>query len=201
MGRSFQRLYPIPCKRLLPLALLFALLPASAPAGPGPTVSQLEQYLETTWEALEIATGCRLPPPQDSLCMRAYAGQTLEVRALNRNWKALIVLETEKVDTLSGPLLLQRSGFLIGPYEGYAYRLVIEKQSQPAGSKRVIRDLGLKLTAHPVNGQQVEGEGLALNRGLKWLDGLREPWTYHWTAVARLPAILEAIQRKLNRRR
>ena len=201
MGRSFQRRYPIPCKRLLPMAVLFALLPPTAPAGPGPAVSQPAQRPDTTWEALEIATGCRLPPPQDSLCMRAYAGQTLEMRVLNRNRKALIVLETEKVDALSAPPLLQRPGFLIGPREGYAYRLVIGKQSHPPGSKRVIRDLGLKLAAHPVNGQRVEGEGLALNRGLKWLDGLREPSTYHWTAVARLPAILEAIQRKLNRRR
>ena len=132
--------------------------------------------------------------------MRAYAGQTIEVWALNRNWKALIVLENEKIDSLSGAVMLQRSGFLIGPYEGHAYRLVIEKQSQSVGGKRVVRDPGLKLTAHRVNGQQVEAEGLALNRGRQWLDGLRGPWTYHWTAVARLPVILEAIQRKLKRR-
>lgn len=180
---------------LLLLALTFSF---NAQAANGPTVNELEATLNSTWNTLLKITYCDRTPPQDEICMQQHNGKTITVRLFGQPVNALILFETSSRTNVSGPVVTQQTGFLIGPFNDYAYKVVNELQAHGYYKERRLTDNGLKVYAHNVNGQNISSDGIELNKGENWLDGKHEPWIHHWSSLAKTQEVLKKVKRYLE---
>jgi hypothetical protein len=171
-------------------------------ASNGPSVNQLQESLDEAWNTLLDVTNCDRPPPQDAICMEEHNGKTLVTKLFGQPVNSLILFEETTRPNVLGPVFTQQTGFLIGPFDGYAYKVVNEQQATGVYNDRSINDNGLKVFAHPVTGQSISPEGVELNKGQDWLDGKNEPWIYHWSALSKVRESLKDVKRylKLNYR-
>ena len=185
---------------LIKFSLFFILLALSfaAQAANGPSVNELRESLNSTWNTLLKTTNCDRPPPQDSICMQEHHEKTITVKLFGQPVNALILFETSTTSNVSGPVVTQQTGFLIGPINGYAYKVINEQQAHGLYNNRRITDNGLKVFAHSVSGQTISPQGVELNKGKNWLDGKYEPWIQHWTALSRTREVLKNIKRYLE---
>jgi hypothetical protein len=180
------------------LFFIFAVLSFSSQAANGPSVNELRESLNSTWNTLLKVTNCDRPPPQDSICMQEHNGKTIAVRLYGQQVNMLILFETTTTSNVSGPVYTQQTGFLIGPIDGYGYKVVNEQQAHGVYQKRQIVDNDLKVFAHPVAGQNISSQGIELNKGQNWLDGKYEPWWQHWAALAKAEDSLKELKRYLD---
>jgi hypothetical protein len=177
---------------------LFIFLSFNIQAASGPSVKQLSDTLNTTWQTLMLKTSCNRPSPQDSQCIQAYHGKSISVKLFGRQLNALIIFETRSTADVTGPVITQQSGFLIGPLNGYGYKIVQEQMTHGLIQKRRTTYNGIKVYAHKVNGNGVEATGIELNKGTNWLDGKHGPWIYHWSSLAEASEVLKQIDIYLN---
>jgi hypothetical protein len=184
----------------LPLLMLSYTIVASASSGP--SVKQLQESLDEAWDTLLEVTNCDRKPPQDAVCMEEHNGKTLVTKLFGQPVNSLILFEETSRPNVLGPVFTQQTGFLIGPFDGYAYKVVNEQQASGTYNDRSITDNGLKVFAHAVSGKSIDHQGVELNKGMNWLDGVYEPWTYHWSALPKVRQSLEDVTRylKLNYR-
>lgn len=180
--------------------ILFILIafPFSVQASNGPTVNQVSRSLSSIWVALLKATNCDLGSPQNSLCIRKHHGETIATQVFGQPVNALILSETFSAADISGSVVIQQNGFLIGPIDGVGYKVIREMMSYGQQDKRTVVDNGLKVYAHPVNGVNINRNGLKLNQGQHWLDKRNEPWIYHWDALARVNEALKRLRLHLE---
>lgn len=164
----------------------------------GPSVNELSKSLDSTWNTLLRITNCDLPPPQDSLCIQAHHGKTIAVQYFGQSVNALILFETFTTPDISGPITTQQAGFLIGPFNGYGYKIVHERISYEPKHNRRIRDNGLRVFAHQATGDNINLQGIELNKGQQWLDGKYEPWINHWSALAKTREVLKELKYYLD---
>ena len=176
----------------------FLLMTDTAFPQAGPSVAQLGRSLNTTWNTLLKVTHCKLPAPQDALCVAEYNGKTITIRLFGDDINALILQETNSRKSLEGNVISQTSGFLIGPINGRAYKIVNEKISFIKNHRKKIIDTGLKVTVHEFSGETINTKGLALNNKNKWLKGRNGPWIYHWISLSLVQESLKNINRHLN---
>jgi len=193
------------CKRIclktcmgIHLFLLISLLSLNAQAGSGPSVKQLSSSLSATWQTLLVKSSCKRKPPQDSQCIQAHHGKTITLKLFGKQVNALILFETSTTADVSGPIVKQQSGFLIGPFNGYAYKVVNEIMTHGLIQNRRTSNNGLKVYAHKVNNNNINSQGIELNKGNNWLDGKHGPWIYHWSALAEVNQVLKDIEFYLN---
>ena len=184
------------------LVLILSISNATS-ASNGPSVNQLQKSLDEAWNTLLDVTNCDRPPPQDAICMEEHNGRTLVIKLFGQPVNLLILFEETTRPNVLGPIFTQQTGFLIGPFDGYGYKVVNEQQATGVFNDRSINDNGLKVFAHPVTGQTISPEGVELNKGKDWLDGKNEPWIYHWTALSKVRESLKDVKRylKLNYRK
>ncbi len=180
------------------LAFLMLLFSIVASASSGPSVKQLQKSLDEAWDTLLEVTNCDRKPPQDAVCMEEYNGKTLVTKLFGQPVNSLILFEETSRTNILGPVFTQQTGFLIGPFDGYAYKVVNEIQASGVDNDRSITDNGLKVFAHAVSGNSIEHRGVELNNGMHWLDGVNEPWTYHWSALSKVRQSLEDVTRHLK---
>ncbi len=180
------------------LIFIFLILSHATLAASGPSVMQLSTTLDSTWNTLLKITNCNRTPPQDSVCIQAYNGKTIPVKLFGQTVNALILFETSTIPNVSGPLVVQQSGFLVGPLDGYGYKIVMEKMSQGQHDKSRITNNGLKVYAHKVTDEGISPQGIELNNGNRWLDGKNDPWIYHWDKLATVDEVLKQIKYDLN---
>lgn len=184
--------------RRIALVFSFLVLSFTSQAANGPSVNQLNQSLNSTWDTLKKITNCDLKPPQDSLCIQKYHGKTITVKIFGHPVNALILFETFTTSNLSGPIITQQSGFLIGPINDYGYKIIHEKVSLKQDHNRQTIDNGLKVFAHSVVDENISPQGIELNKGQHWLDSKNEPWIYHWSALAQVHDALKELEQYLN---
>ena len=201
MDITISRFAIITKPSLTKLSLFFFLLAQSfiTQAANGPDVDELSESLNSSWQTLLKTTNCNLPTPQDALCIQAHHGKTITVQLFKQPVNALILFETFTTANVSGPVVTQQSGFLIGPFDGYGYKIINEQQSQGHHRNRQVTDNGLKVSAHATSGQGIAPQGIALNKGKHWLDGKNEPWIYHWSALARANESLKELKHHLEK--
>lgn len=180
------------------LFFICVMLSLTAQAANGPSVNELRESLNSTWSTLLKITNCDRPPPQDSICMQVHNGKTIVVRLYGQPVNILILFETSTTDNVSGPVYTQQTGFLIGPIDGYGYKVVNEQQAHGVYQNRRIVNNGLKVFAHPVKGQSISPQGIALNKDQNWLDGKYGPWWQHWSALAKAQESLKELERNLD---
>jgi len=180
------------------LGFIVLILSFTTQATNGPSVNELSESLDSTWNTLLKITNCNRPPPQESICMQEHNGKTITVKLFGQPVNALILFETFTTANVSGPVVTQQTGFLIGPISGYAYKVINEQQAHGLYNTRRITDNGLKVFAHPVSGQTISPQGIELNKGKNWLDGKYEPWIQHWTALSRTREALKNVKRYLE---
>ena len=134
--------------------------------------------------------------------MEEHNGKTLVTKLFGQPVNSLILFEETSRDNVLGPVFTQQTGFLVGPFDGYAYKVVNEQQATGVYNDRTINDNGLKVFAHPVTGQSISPEGVELDKGNDWLDGTYGPWIYHWSALSKVRESLKDVKRylKLNYR-
>lgn len=176
---------------------LIMTLPIMIQAANGPTVNQLSKSFDSTWNTLLKVTNCNLKSPQGSLCIQKHHGETITVRLFGQEVKALILSEVSTATDVTGLVITQQHGFLIGPINGSGYKVVSEIISYGPQDKRNIIDNGLNISAHPVNKNSISAHGVGLNMGRDWLDGKDEPWIYHWSSLARVNETLQLIEQHL----
>ena len=181
------------------LVVLFFQLACSAQAASGPSVNQLSNSLSSTWSTLLEVTNCNLKSPQDSLCIQTHHGETITIKLFGEPVNALILFETFTTSDITGPVITQQSGFLIGPINSYGYKVIHEKISHGSEHKRQIIDAGLRVFAHSTSGDDIGSQGVELNKVERWLDGRHEPWVYHWSALNELREALKALEKDLNK--
>lgn len=179
--------------------ILFIMLPFGTMASSGLSVNQLGESLNSTWNTLLKVTNCNRPPPQDSMCIKEHHGKTITVKLFGESVNALILFETLTTNDLSGPVITQHSGFLIGPIHDYGYKVVSEKLSRPAHYERHITDTGLRVFAHSIINNNISQKSIELNKGQSWLDSKNGPWIYHWSALAKTHEVLKIIRQFLNK--
>ncbi len=179
------------------LVLLWLYFPLALAAN-GPSVQQLGASLDKTWSTFLKVTHCNLGPRQTALCMNKHHNKTIVVKLFGEPVNALILFETESVIDVSGPLIIQQSGFLVGPVNDHAYKIVEEVISQEVGGQYRIVDKGLKVFAHTISGSSIGAEGIQLNRDSQWLDGDNGPWIYHWSALSKVNAVLGEVRHYLK---
>ena len=177
---------------------LFFSIPFTANAASGPSVQQLEQTLQSTWRALETATHCDSATTRKTRCLQDYHGKTIQTRLFGQTINALIIFENGTSDTLSGPVTLQQSGFLIGPFDGFGYKIVREQTSRKVNGRYRISDNGAQISAHKISGNHIEAPGIKLNNGVHWLDGKQGPWIYHWSALSKARLALKQVRQSLQ---
>lgn len=182
---------------LVLISLLFLLSP-NAHASSGPSVKQLSKSLNATWNTLLEKTHCNRKPPQDSLCIQAHHGKTITVKLFGQPINALILYETSTTANVTGPIITEQTGFLIGPLNGYAYKVIHERMTQGLSHEQQTTNNGLKVYAHTVKSNNIDSQGIQLNKGTNWLDGKHGPWIYHWSALANVNQVLKDIQFYLN---
>ena len=185
---------------LIKFNLLIILLVTSftAQAANGPSVKELRESLNSTWNVLLKKTNCNRPSPQDSICMQEHNGKTIVIESFGQSLNVLILFETSTTSNISGSVVTQQTGFLIGPINGYGYKVVNEQQAQGFDYNRRIIDNGLKVYAHSVTGQNISSQGIELNKGQKWLDGKYELWQQHWISLSRVNESLKETKRYLD---
>jgi len=185
---------------LIKFSLFFicAMLPLTAQTANGPNVNDLRESLNLAWSTLLKITNCDRPPPQDSICMQEHNGKTIAVRLYGQPVNMLILFEMSTIANVSGPVYTQQTGFLIGPIDGYGYKVVNEQQAHGVYQNRRIIDNGLKVFAHPVTGQNISSQGVELNKDQSWLGGKYEPWWQHWAALAKAEESLKELKRYLD---
>lgn len=185
---------------LVQISALLAFLLVADTAFPqaGPSVAQLSQSLNTAWKTLLKVTHCNLSSPQNALCIAAYNGKTITIRLFGEDVNALILQETHNNMSLEGTVTSQISGFLIGPINGRAYKIVNEKISFMKDHRKKIINAGLKVSAHEFSGKTINTQGIILNNKNKWLKGRNGPWIYHWSSLAIARESLKNISRHLN---
>jgi len=168
------------------LCLIFLMTSFSLAAANGPSVNELRESLNSAWSTLLKVTNCDRPPPQDSICMQEHNGKTIVINLFGQPINVLILFETYTASNVSGSVVTQQTGFLIGPINGYGYKVVNEKQAYGFDYNRRIVDNGLKIFAHSVTDQAISNQGVELNKGQRWLDGEYELWLQHWTSLSRV---------------
>lgn len=200
MDLTIPRSYIYTTTSLIKFSLFFIvlMLPFTTQAANGPSVNELRESLTSTWSTLLKITNCDRTPPQDSICMQEHNGKTITVKLFGQPINALILFETFTTSNVSGPVISQQTGFLIGPINGYAYKVINEQQAHGMYNNRHITDIGLKVFAHQVSGQTISPQGIELNKGQNWLDGKYEPWIQHWTALSRTHKVLKNVKRYLE---
>ena len=189
------------CNRLLKPVLFFLWLyfPVALLAANGPSVQQLSTSLDKTWRTFSEVTNCNLGPPQTALCLRKHHNKTITVKLFGESVNALILFETESEVNISGPIVIQQSGFLLGPINGHGYKVVDEVISQKVAGRYRIVDKSLKVSVHTISGSRINADGIQLNKGSRWLDGDNGPWIYHWSALAKANEALKKVRRKLKK--
>jgi hypothetical protein len=188
-------------KASVPLIFLFNSVTTSASSGP--SVEQMQESLDDAWDTLLDVTNCDRKPPQDAICMEEHNGKTIVIKQFGQPVNLLILFEETSRTNVLGPVFTQHTGFLVGPFDGWAYKVVNELQATGVYNDRIIANHGLKVFAHPVSGQSIDPQGIELNKGKKWLDGKDEPWIYHWSALSKVRQSLEDVKQylKLNYRK
>ena len=181
------------------LLVLFFILSLAIQAASGPNVDQLKNSLDTAWATLLKITNCDLSSPQDSLCIQAHHGKTINVKLIGQSANILILFETFTSSDISGPVITQQAGFLIGPFNGYGYKVIHERISYGPQNNRSMRDNGLKVFAHVATRMDIAAQGVELNKGQRWLDGKNEPWIYHWGALSKTNEALKELKYYLNK--
>ncbi len=73
-----------------------------------------------------------------------------------------------------------------------------EAQSHGPHNNRRITNNGLKVFAHSFAGNNINPQGIELNKGRYWLDGKNEPWIYHWSALAQVREVLKRLKHDLK---
>ncbi len=181
------------------ILLLIMVLPIIVQAANGPTVNQLRKSFDSAWNTLLKVTNCNLKSPQGLLCIEKYHGETITVRLFGQQVNALILSEVSTATDVTGLVITQQYGFLIGPVDGSGYKVVSEIISHGSQDKRNIVDNGLKISAHPIDENGISSHGVGLNVGRDWLDGKDEPWIYHWSSLARVNETLQLVERHLTK--
>lgn len=180
------------------MLLIFLMSPFSSAAANGPSVNELGESLASAWGTLLKVTNCNRPPPQDSICMQEHNGKTITITLFGEPVNVLILFETSTTSNVLGPVYTQQTGFLIGPFDGYGYKVVNEQQAYGEYQKRRVVDNGVKVFAHSVTGQNISSQGIELNKGWKWLDSKYELWLQHWTSLSRVNESLKETKRYLD---
>lgn len=180
------------------LFFILVMLPFTTQAANGPSVNELRESLNSAWSTLLKISNCDRPPPQDSICMQEHNGKTITVKLFGQPINMLILFETTTTSNVLGPVYTQQTGFLIGPIDGYGYKVINEQQAHGMYQNRRIVDNGLKVFAHPVTGKNISPQGIKLNKGQSWLDGKYEPWWQHWSALSKVRESLINLKRYLD---
>ena len=198
LTRHCLNIYTKPSLTIISLFFLFLLLPFTTQAANGPSVNKLSKSLTSTWNTLLKTTDCNRKPPQDSICIQAHHGKTITVRLFGKSVNALILFETITTPDVTGPVVTQQAGFLIGPINGYGYKVVNEQMAHGLIHDRRITDNGLKVYAHSVAGDNIGHQGIQLNKGQDWLDDKNGPWIYHWNALSKVNEVLKDVEHELK---
>ncbi len=180
------------------LFIIFLATPYITRAANGPSVNELRESLNSAWNVLLIKTNCDRPSPQDSICMQEHNGKTIVIELFGQSINVLILFETSTASNVSGSVVTQQTGFLIGPINGYGYKVVDEKQAHGFDYNRRIIDNGVKVFAYLVSDQAISNQGVELNKGQKWLDGKYELWLQHWMSLSRVNESLKETKRYLD---
>jgi len=180
------------------LIVLFLILSFTTQASSGPSLNQLSKSLNSTWNTLLKITNCDLKSPQDSLCIQKYHGETIVVKLFGQSVNALILFESFTTPDISGSVITQQSGFLIGPINSFGYKVIQEQISHRSDHKRQIMNNGLKVVAHSVTDENISPQGIELNKGQRWLDNKNGPWIYHWSSLAEVHEVLKELEQYLN---